>query len=286
MKPKAAERYGTSLKWLADKFDGKYLDEITRQTLSEFETDRRSMGVKASTVRRDLACLGSLLSFCEDREWIEDSANPVPSFLKRRSKRGLKEGPPRTRWLSRAEEDAILAQTNGKLFHAIQLAIDTGLREEEQFSLTWPQIDLKKRTILTTKDTKNGRARTVPLTERSAQFLAQWKPQQTDKVASIFVFSKKNGKRFKNLYRGFMAAARRAGVQDVTWHDLRRTAGCRWRKEFGKSLGEVSLLLGHSSIAVTEKSYAFLDQQQLAEEVAAQNPAHGTPDNSASSGKH
>lgn len=123
-------------------------------------------------------------------------------------------------------------------------------------------------TIRTTKDTKNGRARSVPVPERSAQFLAQWKAKNTGPVASLYVFHKSRGQRFKNFYRSFKTLTRRLGFGEVQWHDLRRTAGCRWLQDYGKSLHEVSVLLGHSSYAVTERSYAFLDQHRIATETA------------------
>ena len=40
----------------------------------------------------------------------------------------------------------------------------------------------------------------------------------------------------------------------------------------------MSKLLGHSSVKVTEKSYAFLDMEKVAAEVAAQKPAHRPTD--------
>jgi hypothetical protein len=36
-------------------------------------------------------------------------------------------------------------------------------------------------------------------------------------------------------------------------------AGCRWLQRDGKSMEEVSILLGHSSVLVTEQRYAFLE---------------------------
>lgn len=281
LKPKSVERYGVSLGWLSDKYENSFLDEINRTTLSELEDDRRSTGVTSSTIRRDFACLSSLLAFCEDKDWIEEGKNPVPGYLRRRAKRGLKEGHARTRWLSTFEEKKLLALAStkrfskGNLVEAIQLAIDTGLREQEQFSLKWSQVDLVNNTISTTRDTKNGRVRAVPLPPRSAQFLSQWKVMNSARqVPSFYVFSKVNGNRYKNLYRGFKVLADKAGMPELWWHDLRRTAGCRWLREYSKTMHDVSMLLGHSSIVVTEKSYAFLDQQQLAEETAAQFPAH------------
>jgi integrase len=67
------------------------------------------------------------------------------------------------------------------------------------------------------------------------------------------------------MNKGLKAAARRAGIQDLQWHDLRRTAGCRWLQRDGKTKDEVCELLGHSSVVVTEKSYAFLDGEAVAE---------------------
>jgi integrase len=282
LKPSAARRYAVSLKWLADKFDGRFLDEINRQSLSEFETTRRSAGASPPTVRRDLACLSSVLAMCEDKDWMEEGKNPVPGFLRRRAKRGLKEGQARMRYLSHTEEAACLSVASAPLREAIILAIETGLREQELFSLTWPQVDLRTRTITTTRDTKNRRARVVPLGERAAQFLAQWKGSQTGAVVSLYVFHHEDGSRYRNLYKGFKAIARRIGIADINWHDLRRTAGCRWLQDQGKSLAEVMTMLGHSSVLVTEKSYAFLDGRKVAENTAAQKPAQRVADSSAS----
>ncbi len=290
LKPKSRERYGTSLKQLSDTFEGKYIDEINRKLLGEFESSRRSAGAASPTIRRDLACLSSLLTFCEDREWLDDGFNPVKGFLKRRAKHGgLKEGQPHTRWLTQADEATLLAAASakrfskGKLPEAIMLAIDTGLREQELFSLTWPQVDLASNIIHTTRDTKNGRIRAVPFQARSAQFLAQWKKQwevanPKRKMPSLYVFAKKDGQRYNNHYRGFKLLVEDAKIADTCWHDLRRTAGCRWLQVMKKTMLEVSILLGHSSLKVTEDSYAFLDDLQLAIDTAAHFPAQTKAD--------
>src|SRR6516164_6994094 len=169
IKPRAAQRYGVSLKHLSEHFGDKALDQITTATLSEFENKRRMQGVSPSTIRRDLACLSSLMTSCLDWEWLD--GNIVPAYLRRRSKRGLKEGAPRTRYLTEAEEGALLKAATPDVRQAIMLAIDTGLRREELFSLRWSQIDLQRGIISTTTKTKSGRARSVPLPERSRAIL-------------------------------------------------------------------------------------------------------------------
>lgn len=281
LKPRGAERYITSLKHLAAHFDGKTLDQIKSAMLSEFETKRRTEGAQPGTIRRDLACLSSLLTSAEEWEWIDDGCNAVPSYLRRRAKRGLKEAPARTRYLTEDEERRLIANAtpfgvrrkDGKpagrqtfAREAITLAIDSGLRREELFSLKWTQVDVIRGTISTTTQTKSGRVRKVPLPTRSAQILAQL-PRS---IASPYVFvNPTTGERFLQLNIGFKAAARRAGIKDVRWHDLRRTAGCRWLQRDGKSMEEVSILLGHSSVTVTEQRYAFLEAEAVAESLGS-----------------
>jgi integrase len=267
IKPSTARRYGVSLQWLAEQFGGKYLDQITREQLAEFETWRRAMGASPPTIRRDLACLSSMFTSCEDWDWIAEGINPVRGFMRRRARRGLSESPPRTRYLSVAEEQKLLQAATPAVRRAIVVAVDTGLRREEQFSLTWPQIDMRRGLITTTKQTKSGRSRSVPLPERAAQCLAQIRVSELGTVASLFVFHHDDGRRVLTMEKGIKAAVRRAGLKDVRWHDLRRTAGCRWLQA-GRSMLEVSVLLGHSSVAVTEKHYAFLDGERVAEDVA------------------
>jgi integrase len=184
LKPRGAERYLTSMKQLAAHFDGKTLDQIKSAELSDFETKRRSDGASSSTIRRDLACLSSIFTSVIDWEWIDDGSNPVPPYLRRRAKRGLKEAPGRTRYLSVEEEAKLIAAAspvnmrnkNGRQAgkwtccrEAIIVAIDTGLRRDELFGLCWSQIDLKRGVITTGTRTKSGRPRMVPVSPRMTQ---------------------------------------------------------------------------------------------------------------------
>lgn len=265
LEPASAKRYGISLKWLSDKFGESMMDEIGREELSSFEGWRRALGAASPTIRRDLACLSSLFTYCEDHEWTDDNSNPVPGFLRRRAKRGMKESPGRRRYLSEVEEAAVLEVASPNVHDAICLAIDTGLRREELLSLTWPQVDFRAGVIRTTNKTKNGRERTVPLPQRSAQILAQRKARG---LASFYVLCHEDGSRFVSMQKGWLGALRRAGIPHAEWHDLRRTAACRWLQRDKKRMEEVCLMLGHSSVAVTEKSYAFLEEETVAREIS------------------
>lgn len=261
LKPGGAKRYGISLKNLARHFAGKGIDQIKTAELSAFETARRTDGLSAGTVRRDLACLSSMLTSAIEWEWIEDGGNPVPGYLRRRAKRGLREAPPRTRYLTESEETALLEHVTGNLRSAIILAIDTGLRLNELFSLQWSQIDFARGIITTTTKTKSGRARMVPLPDRSRTLVGTI----VRRLDTAYVLVNPDTQtRYVQMGKGLEGARARAGVASFTWHDLRRTAGCRWLQRDRKSMAEVSMLLGHSSVQVTETRYAFLNAEEVA----------------------
>lgn len=154
--------------------------------------------------------------------------------MKRRRKRGLKESPGRRRYLSHTEEAKLLQWASPAVADAISFAIDTGLRLEEQFSLTWDRVDVAARTItLDSQLTKSGLSRLVPILPRAAQFLAHH-PRH---IKSPYVFRHDDGARLNNMEKGLKAAARRAGIKDLRWHDLRRT---RWQvfENFLADMGE------------------------------------------------
>ncbi len=268
LRPRAAQRYNTSIDRLAESFEGLYLDQLGSAKLAEFEAKRRNDGVSAPTIRRDLACLSSMFGCCIDWEWLD--VNPVSAYLRRRKKRGaLREAPPRRRYLTHAEEAAILEEASPIVAKAIAFAIDTGLRKEEMFSLRRSQIR-DGRVIVHAENTKGGRhGREVPLLPRAAEISARLPAHlQTD-----FLFvnprrrvpgeRRRKADRFNHLDRGLKAACRRAKVEDVRWHDLRRTCGCRLLQDHRMPIEQVSKWLGHASIAQTQAAYAFLEVEQL-----------------------
>lgn len=255
-------RYVTSMIHLARSFEGKRLGEIGKAELHELEMRRRrethaGKPVSPSTIRRDMRCLSSIFSHCIAKDWVE--INPVSVYMLSRRRHGaLRQGAPKTRYLSHEEEKALLHASPAVLRFALILSIDLGFRREELFGLKWADIDFVKGEVtLAPERTKNHKGRTIPLLPRATQELRMALKH------GEYVVSQPNGKRYFDMRHMLETARKKAGISYVSWHDLRRTCGCRLLQDHGMPIERVSKWLGHSSVGVTEKSYAFLEIQHL-----------------------
>jgi integrase/recombinase XerD len=263
LKPKSRKRYGVSLQALADHFEGVFLEDIGSAKLGDFERSRLDQGVTSTTVRRDLACLSSLFSRAEEWEWV--THNPVKPYKRGRAKAGLREGAPRTRYLTLAEEAAILATAPPKSRDWFAFAIDTGLRKEEQASLLLTDIDLAQNQLtVRAAVAKSGRERVVPLLPRARQTVIRL---AGERVGAVPLFVTVKGERYSTesptLYEALRKACRRAMIAHASLHDLRRTCGCRLLQEHGMSFEKVSAWLGHADVRITQQRYAFLRVEDL-----------------------
>lgn len=245
---------------------GRMVNDITAVDMRAYITMRRGDGVSDSTINRETALLSAAINHA-NREWDWDIPNPAKG-------RKLKEPEGRVRWLSLLEAE-ILTREAGKdrlaglwLPEFIRLALNTGCRKNELTGLEWKRVDLHEGLIhLESHHTKAGKRRTIPLNRAAreavlsrARFRAERCPD------SPWVFCNARGDRIKNPRRGFESACKRAGIEDFNIHDLRHTCAA-WLVTAGVPLAEVRDLLGHSTVAMTEK-YAHLAPENIRAAVA------------------
>ncbi len=222
----------------------RYLDEIDRRVLGDFISRRKQAGITDATIRRDLAFLSSLCTMAVRWGWL--GTNPVTAL----NKRALKPSRPRSRFLTPAELDQLLTTTAGHIRPAIILAVETGLRKEELFSLTLSAIDLARREIRLDY-TKSGIPRHVPLSDKAVTTI-KGLLCQPQRPTTSYLFAKANGRRFVDMKNGFVAACKRAGVTDFRWHDLRHTFAS-WFVQDGGDLYHLSRILGHATVQMTAR---------------------------------
>jgi len=219
-------------------FAGREVRKITALDIEKYRALRRRT-VKAATVNRELSFLKTV--FNKAVEWEKTDRNPAAKVRKERE-----EG--RVRTLEPKEARGLIEGASAHLRSLLVLAIMTGLRRGELFSLKWSDVDLEDRVLtVRAENAKSGKARTVPLNETALRTLERL-PRFAD-----FVFPNlKTGRRLVDVKRAFGTACRRAGIKDLRFHDLRHTAAT-WLIEAGADLVTVAQVLGHSSIEITKK---------------------------------
>ena len=126
----------------------------------------------------------------------------------------------------------------------MQLALATAMRRGELLSLRWEDVDLQNRTAFLS-DTKNGDSRTVPLSTLAVQVLAELPRHISGAVIPV---------KFFTLDAAFKRARKRAGLDDVRFHDLRRTAITRMAEKLPNVI-ELAAVSGHKSLMVLKRYY-------------------------------
>jgi integrase len=119
--------------------------------------------------------------------------------------------------------------------------------------MRWDHVDVKKRVLLI-PETKTGKSRTVPLTTEALRILNDL-PRRLD--GSIWGMTDPH-----TMTRAFERACKRAGIEDLTFHDLRHEATSRF---FEKGLNpmQVAAITGHKTLQML-KRYTHLKAEDLA----------------------
>jgi integrase len=158
------------------------------------------------------------------------------------------------------EEKRLLAACSGArnpyLLSVVRLALETAMRQGELVALRWENVDLTRR-IAHLPDTKNGEARTVPLSSTSVEVLRALPRRLHGQVFP--------GLTTEAVKRAFARATRRAGIEDLHFHDLRHEATTRFF-ELGLNIMEVATITGHKDLRMLRR-YTHLKAEDLAKKL-------------------
>ena len=234
---------------------GKYSLAALDQKLVAQYRDKRLEAVASSTVRKELFMLSKILKFAETECAITlPRGNPVDKIRK------PTEGKARDRRLSDDEWERLEAECkksrNNYLWPAVQLAVETGMRQNELLTLTRKNIDMKRR-IAYLWDTKTE-ARAVPLSPTAVAILENL-PISISGVAIPL--------ERMTLYHVFEAACKRAKIENFTWHDLRHESLSRLAERGDMTVLELAAVSGHKTLQML-KRYTHLQAEKLAEKLA------------------
>jgi len=262
---KTISRDKASLKHLLPVFCDMYLSQITPAQISAYKTQRINEGASPKTINHELGfCKHCFNLAVKEWQWVRD--NPFTKVSMERLPQ------PRVRYLTPEEFDKLYQACNDKLKPIVLFAVNTGMRQDNILSLRWQDVDLN-RGVIVLPHTKNGERLGLPMNSTVKDLLSELKRIRF--ITSDFVFHTSTGNRFdaSTIGKWFRQALKKAGIQDFRFHDLRHTFAS-WLVQAGVNLYEVSKLLGHKRVTMTQR-YAHLASNNLRMAVNTLNTFRG-----------
>ena len=220
---------------------------IKGREIVAYVAQRSREGAGANTIRLDLASLGRLFEIAR-KEWGWPVENPVRDVRKPKLPKG------RNRRLNDDEEYRLLSACSPSFSAVVKWALETAMRREEIARLRWEHIDRRGRTAYL-PETKNGDARTVPLSRKALSILDEI-PRHLD--GSVFDMSP------NAITLAMRRATEKAEIDDLRFHDLRHEAISRLFENTDLDALEISRITGHRTMQMLSR-YTHLRAGRLAD---------------------
>jgi integrase len=259
--------------WLIPHFGPKRADAISEAEVNVYKQQRLKAGAARGTVNRELASLKHML---RDAAKTKDIKAVPCTFAM------LSEPFGRTKVLSRAEADALVAAAVGDqdpdVWLFVEFGLNTAMRHSEILRARFDEIDWA-RARLHIGEAKAG-GRTQPLTAALVETLIKERLQRADQ--SGFIFPPRGPDRHGRGYRQAMAepfrrSVVRAGLdpKEVTPHVMRHTAITRMA-EANYNSHTIQQVSGHKTITVLSR-YIHIADAQIDAAIAVLQRTSGEP---------
>lgn len=228
------------------------LTAITPLVVASYR-DQRLRSVTPSTVLRELQTLSAMLNHAR-REWaipinnaVEAIRRPSPNRARNRRLEPDEEACLMDALESKGRNDRGQLQSgtrNPWIKPIVQLALETAMRRGELLSLRWKNVNLNNRTAYLPM-TKNGEARTIPLSS-AAMAILQGMPRSID--GRVFPITP------NALKHAWERACEAAGIEDLHFHDLRHDAASRMAERLPNII-ELAAVTGHKDVKMLARYY-------------------------------
>ena len=243
-------------------FGDRALGRVDAQVVMGYLKLKRAQGLATKTVQNHLTFLHGVFAFAEKRGWA--SCNPVAAVDRPRSSAARQR---RIRFLQPDELDALLRAVPDDTLGAAEgplylTAAMTGLRQGELLALRWLDVDWVAGRVRVADSysrgrldsPKSGEGRSVPMADRVGAELERHFQRSAWQGENDLVFchpetggvldASKARKRFGDTLR-------RAGVREITFHELRHTFGTQLAAA-GVPLRAIQEWMGHADAKTTE----------------------------------
>ena len=234
--------------WQISPLGARSMASIRGKDVAAALAIKESEGASPHTIHLYLALLSHLFTVARKQWGMEGLSNPAELVQKPRLPPG------RDRRLRGDEQTRLLAAAQaygGEIGAIITWAIETAMRRGEIAAMRWEHLDAEARVLLL-PETKNGTARRVPLSSMALMVLATLPRRPDGRVW---------GMRPESMSQAFERVCKGAGVENMTFHDLRHEATSRL---FEKGLNpmQVAAITGHKTLQML-KRYTHLRAEDL-----------------------
>lgn len=242
-------RWGMHLKpWFADMRAA----DVTSEQIARYVDARQLEGAANATINRELAALKRMFNL--GRESTPPKVINVPVFPR------LKESNARSGFLEDAQFAKLVEGADLWLRTLIECGATIGWRHQELLGLRVRQIDVEHKIVrLEPGTTKNDEGREAPMSETMLQLLAAC---VEGKEADDHVFTRPDGTPVRSFRKTWLRACKRAGVPNLLFHDLRRTAARNLRRA-GLAETLIMKIGGWKTTSVFHR-YAITNRQDMA----------------------
>ena len=254
--------------WIGPAFGNKPLRQIAPLDLERLKKAMTDKGRAPRTINYCLAVVRQVFNHAR-RLGLYDGESPTSKVKK------PTEDNRRLRFLAHEEADRLLealASHSPQVHDMALLALNCGLRAGEIFALTWGDVDLD-RGVITIRGTnrkagtktKSGKTRAAIMTDAVKAMLTGRERGENSEL----VFPSERGGKIVQVSDSFDRTVAHLGLNEgitddrnrVVFHTLRHTFAS-WLVESGVDLYTVKELMGHGTLAMTER-YSHLDPDTL-----------------------
>ena len=208
---------------------------------------QRQQVVKSATVNRELTLLHRAFTLGFDAH--PPLVGRVPRFPK------LPEDEARSGFLRWPEYQRLLKELPTDLQMLLVFGYHLGMRKSALLRLKWAQVDFAAGLIyLQRKRSEKHIPQAVPIYGDMADFLAR-QPRDSE-----YLFAR-GAEQIKDFRAGWKLACVKAGIPDLLFHDLRRTAARNLRRA-GIPESVVTKITGHKTRAMFER-YNIVDEDHI-----------------------
>lgn len=218
-RPKTQAKDDTMFRNNLAAFHGRKMMSITKEDVERLHIELKDR-ISLYTANRAIGLLKHMYNKAIDWGYPAHSGNPVVGIkmFKERSRERFLQPDEINRFFAALYEDP-----NELFKNYVLLSLFIGQRRQNMLSMRWSCVDLTLG-IVSFPDSKNGEPQRIPLITQAWDILKEMRKHATDD----WVFPSQNGSKsghVEDLHRPWYALLKRAGIENMRFHDLRRTFG-------------------------------------------------------------